>query len=77
MGIKLPTEGQWKLARLAAASIRPYSHNSALIADGQRDGTDIVLSALAAIMAITDAADGGYAYEIGESVASAIKDGRI
>lgn len=36
-------------AREAAASVHPYSHNSALILDGERDGTDIVRAALAAI----------------------------
>lgn len=44
------------LAREAAASVRPYSHNSALILDGERDGTDIVQSALAAIRATTERA---------------------
>jgi hypothetical protein len=39
-------------ARIAAASVHPYSHNSALILDGERDGTDIVQSALAAILAM-------------------------
>lgn len=38
-------------ARKAAASVHPFSHNSALILDGQRDGTDIVCSAMAAIVA--------------------------
>lgn len=38
-------------ARIAAASVRPYSHNSALILDGDRDGTDIVRAALDAVLA--------------------------
>lgn len=33
-------------ARKAAAMVHPYSHNSALILDGERDGTDIVQAAL-------------------------------
>lgn len=45
-----------KLAREAAASVHPYSHNSALILDGERDGTDIVQSALAAIKTTTERA---------------------
>lgn len=45
-------EEKRKLARDAAASIRPFSHHSALIQDGQRDGTDVVQSALAAINAL-------------------------
>lgn len=45
------TPDQIARAREAAASVRPYSHNSALILDGERDGTDIVQSALAAIAA--------------------------
>ena len=36
-----------EMAREAAATVHPYSHNSALILDGERDGTDIVQSALA------------------------------
>lgn len=44
-------DAKLKLAREAAASIRPYSHNSALILDGERDGTDVVQAALAAIEA--------------------------
>lgn len=43
-----------ELAREAAASIRPYSHNSALILDGERDGTDVVQAALAAIIKTTE-----------------------
>ena len=45
-------EEKMKLAREAAASVRPFSHNSALIKDGDRDGIDIVQSALAAINAL-------------------------
>lgn len=75
--MRLPTDGEIRLARLAAATVRPYSHNSALIMDGERDGTDIVRSALAATMAISDAAECGFAYEIGESLAHAIKSGKI
>lgn len=43
------------MARRAAASIRPHSHNSALILDGERDGTDVVQAALAAIRETTEA----------------------
>lgn len=46
-----PTDAQMKLAREYAAKVRPYSHNSALILDGERDGTDIVQSALLTIQA--------------------------
>lgn len=45
-------EEKMKLARECAASVRPFSHNSALIKYGDRDGTDIVQSALAAINAL-------------------------
>lgn len=45
-----PTPEQLKLARKCAASLRPYSHNSALILDGERDGIDIVQVAIAAII---------------------------
>lgn len=38
-----------RIAREVAASLRPYSHNSALILDGERDGIDIVQVAIAAI----------------------------
>lgn len=38
-----------RLAREVAASMRPYSHNSALVLDGERDGIDIVQVAIAAI----------------------------
>lgn len=31
--------------RSAAAKVRPYTHNSSLILDGERDGTDIVQAA--------------------------------
>ena len=37
-------------ARAAAASVHPFSHNSALILEGERDGTDIVQAALAGIV---------------------------
>ena len=39
----------WTLARKAAAAVHPYSHNSALILDGERDGTDIVRAAYNAL----------------------------
>lgn len=45
-----PTPEQMERARKAAAEVHPYSHNSALILDGERDGTDIVQSALTAII---------------------------
>lgn len=51
-----PTPDQIKLARKIAASLRPYSHNSALILDGERDGIDIVRVALAAIIETTERA---------------------
>ena len=53
-----PTDAQMKLARECAAKVRPYSHNSALILDGERDGTDIVQSALLAIQATEARAQG-------------------
>jgi len=67
-------EEKMKLAREAAASVRPFSHNSALIKDGDRDGIDIVQSALAAINALAPrleeaekllrcCADKGHSYE--------------
>lgn len=46
---KEATAAQMEMARKAAASVRPHSHNSALILDGERDATDIVQSALAAV----------------------------
>lgn len=53
-----PTEDELRLARKAAATVHPFSHNSALILDGERDGTDIVQSALAAIRETTELAAG-------------------
>lgn len=50
--VKRPVIDQIGMARSAAASVHPFSHNSALILDGGRDGTDIVRSALAAIKAM-------------------------
>lgn len=41
---------QLRRARAAAASVHPHSHNSALILDGRRDGTDIVQAALAGVV---------------------------
>lgn len=41
-----------RIAREAAASLRYGSHNSALMLDGDRDGTDVVRAALAAIRAV-------------------------
>ena len=43
------TSEQLAQARDAAASVRPHSHNSYLISIGERDGTDIVQAALAAL----------------------------
>lgn len=37
--------------REAAAKVRPYSHNSALVLAGERDGTDIVQAAAHARLA--------------------------
>lgn len=45
-----------RLAREIAASLRPYSHNSALILDGERDGIDVVQVAIAAIEKTTELA---------------------
>jgi len=67
-------EEKMKLARECAASVRPFSHHSALIKYGDRDGTDIVQSALAAINALAPrleeaekllrcCADKGHSYE--------------
>ena len=58
-----PSLAQLKVAREAAASVRPFSHNSALILDGERDATDIVQSALAAVVLTTK-----YAAELSEIV---------
>lgn len=44
-------------ARIAAAKVHPHSHNSALILDGERDGTDIVRAAQFAIDAVQGAGE--------------------
>lgn len=51
----MQTDPKLAMARRAAASVRPYSHNSALILDGERDGTDVVRAAIAAIEECTEA----------------------
>lgn len=43
--------------REAAARVRPHSHNSALILNGERDGTDIVRAAMFARIEATRQAD--------------------